>query len=78
MLLIGVGLVFTYLHFKWEVLYPLQKLGKRPKQFFLSIDLMRVAPDLGVIYYMRVTFFFSQLGLLGIKSTEFYEEFKKY
>jgi hypothetical protein len=59
------------------VLYPLQKFGKWQKKVFLSIELMRVAPDLfGHSLYKGQIFFCHNVDLLGIKNAEFYVEFK--
>jgi hypothetical protein len=53
------------------VLYPLQKFGKWQKKVFLSIDLMRVAPDLfGHSLYKGQKFFLSQCGLIGYQKLQ--------
>ncbi len=50
------------------MLYPLQKFGKWQKKEFLSIDLLRGAPDLfGHSLYKGQKFFCHNVDLLGVK-----------
>jgi hypothetical protein len=61
------------------VLYPLQKFGKWKKKVFLSIDLMRVAPDLfGHSLYKSQKFFCHNVDLLGIKIRRILCRIQKY
>jgi hypothetical protein len=61
------------------VLYPLQKFGKLQKKEFLSIDLLRVAPDLfGHSVYMGQKFFCHNVDLLGIKRRRILFRIQKY
>jgi hypothetical protein len=49
-------------------MYPLQKFGKLQKKIFLSIDLVRIAPDpFGPSLYKGQKFCGHKVDLLGIK-----------
>jgi hypothetical protein len=61
------------------VLYPLQKFGKWQKKEFLSIDLLRVAPDLfGHSLYKGKKFVCHNADLLGIKRRRILCRIQKY
>ncbi len=60
-------------------MYPLQKLGKWQKKEFLSIDLLRIAPDLfGHSLYKGQKFVCHNVDLLGIKRRRILCRIKKY